>query len=222
MQNKIIKLKLLLWKIGSAARKGKYVLLVLVALVAGLLVWQYHKNNINDNWKKATDYYRKANYDAAAKILNKMPIPTKDADKLAIYAQTMLATRQLDKAATAYTDLYNLKKDPFAELVLGNIYNEQKQYPQAQKIYQKLIDSNPSYDQAYVNLATLYKLQGNNSAAISTAQKGVTNNPNSIVLNELLVSLTMTDKNSQQFKDAVAKLKKLNPNDPLLVVINQH
>lgn len=91
------------------------------------------KNSGNDKWKTATDYYRRADYDNAAKILNKVSMP-KDAERLAIYAQTMLATRQLEKAAKSYEELYKLKKDPFAKLVLGNIYNEQKRYTDAAKI----------------------------------------------------------------------------------------
>ena len=184
-------------------------------VIAIFTVWQLRKNSASDKWKTATDYYRRADYDNAAKILNKVSMP-KDAERLAIYAQTMLATRQLEKAAKAYTELYKVKKDPFAKLVLGNIYNEQKRYTDAEKIYKEIIASDPTYSQAYVNLSTMYKVQGNTTEAIATAQKAVDNNPNSVVLNELLVSMTMGDKKSAAYLKAVDQLKKLNPNDPLL------
>lgn len=207
-------------KMWVIVRKFKWEFVGLAVVLLLLLGWQAQRVTTNNNWKKATDYYRRADYQNAAKILNKMSLP-KDSERLNVYAQTMLATQQLDKAATAYQKLYTVKKDPFAKLVLGNIYNQQKKYDEAAKIYQQLIDANPSYIQAYVNLATLYKLQNNNAKAISVAQKGAANNPSNATLAELVVSLTMEDKDSGDYKKALENLKKLNPKDPLLEAIKQ-
>ena len=221
MQSKFMRIKQLIGNIARGAWRFKYLVLLLVLLVTVAGGWIYYQASIENKWQNATDHYRRADYDGAAKILNGLQMPEKDADRLAIYAQTMLATRKLDKAAVAYGKLYELKKDPFAKLVLGNINNEQKKYDEAAKIYLEVIQSNPTYVQAYVNLATMYQLQGNNKKAVSTAVSGTVNNPNNTVLLELLVSLTMTDKNSRQFKEAVEKLKIVNPNDPLLVQLKQ-
>lgn len=218
MQGKKTLARMQLRKLWQSVFKYKLVVIVLLIIFVGLGGWQHQKSVTNNNWTKATDYYRHADYDNAAKILNKMSAP-KDAARLSIYAQTMLATRQLDKAASAYQQLYVLNKDPFAKIVLGNIYNQQSKFDEATKIYQELITSNPTYAQAYVNLATLYKLQNKNDLAIATAEKAVLNNPNNTVLNELYVSMTMSEKDSPKFKTAVAKLEKLNPKDPLLTLV---
>jgi tetratricopeptide (TPR) repeat protein len=216
MRGKALQALLLIRKLGGVLGKYKIVVIVLVLVVAGLLGWQHQRAAADNKWKKATDAYRRANYDEAAKILGDSK-PPEDPAKLAVYAQTMLATRQLDRAAEAYSNLYKNKKDPSAKLILGNIYNQQKKYDEAAKIYEDLIASNPGYAQAYVNLATLYKIQNKSDKAIEVSQKGVKNNPNNTVLNELLVSMTMHEKDSKAYKDAVAQLKKLNPNDPLLL-----
>jgi tetratricopeptide (TPR) repeat protein len=205
------------WKIIG---KSRWVLLVISVLIFMAAIWQYQRVSANNNWKKATDYFRRADYDSAAKILKGVSMP-KTSERLNVYAQTMLATRRLDKAAEAYQKLYESNKDPFAKLVLGNIYNQQKKYDSAAKIYKELIKANPTYVQAYVNLATLYKLQNDTDKAIKTADDGVKSNPNNTVLAELLVSLTMDDKNSDKYKDAVSYLKKLNPSDPLLIALEQ-
>lgn len=227
MQNKVARLKILLWRVGDVLVKLKRGLFkvkfaALVVLIAVLVLggWAYHRSQVNKQWEQAVDDYHHANYDAAAKIMNHMPMP-KDDVRLPAYAQTMLATRQLDKAATAYQALYNQKHDPFAKLVLGNVYNQQKKYDMAAKVYQDLIKANPNYSQAYVNLATMYKLQGKNTDAVAAAKQAVQNNPNNTVLNELYVSLTMDQKDSPDFKTAVAQLKKLNPQDPLLALIKE-
>lgn len=216
-----MQVKNILRNILRLVSRGKYLLLALIILVIGAGSWIYYRASLERKWQAATDSYRRADYDGAAKILKELDMPTKDAERLNIYAQTMLATRQYDKAAPAYSKLYELKKDPFAKLVLGNIYNEQKNYEEAGKIYSELIQANPSYVQAYVNFATMYKMQGNNKQAVAIAAKGVENNPSNTVLLELLVSFTMTDKNSDQYKNAVAKLKEVNPNDPLLEIISE-
>jgi tetratricopeptide (TPR) repeat protein len=215
MRGKLLQVLLQLRKLGGFLLKYKFIIVVLVVALAGVVVWQYQRAASENNWKKVTDAYRRANYEEASKLIGDAK-PPKDPERLAVYSQTMLATRQLDRAADGYKKLYDAKKDPFAKLVLGNVYNQQKKYDEAAKIYEDLIASNPSYAQAYVNLSTLYKVQSKDEKAIEIAQKAVKNNPNNTVLNELLVSMTMHDKNSKVYKDAVAQLKKLNPNDPLL------
>lgn len=192
-----------------------YVVLVLVVVVGGLVVWSVQMRAVDDVWKKAADDYGKADYEAASKLIEDMPIPS-DEKRLTMYAQTMLATRQHDKALPAYEKLYAMKKDPAVKIIIGNIYNEQKKYDEAAKTYGSIISSNASFIQAYVNLATLYKLQGKTEDSVRVARQGVEANPNSVTLYELLVSMLLEDKTSAEYKDAVAKLKKLNPSDPLL------
>lgn len=220
MKGKVLQALFQLKKLGGVLGKYKVVVIVVVIVIAGLLFWQHQRAAENNTWNKAADAYHRADYETAAKLLKNEKAPS-DPDRLAIYSQTMLATRQLDKAADGYQKLYSMKKDSFDKLELGNIYNQQKKYDEAAKIYEELIASNPNYAQAYVNLATLYRVQGKNDQAVAVAEKGVKNNPTNTMLNELLVSMTMNDPNSASYKSAVAELKKLNPNDPLLASIKQ-
>lgn len=197
-------------------RKYLIIGIVLAALaLAGIIGWNSYSHRNDDRWQKATDYYKKGDYENAKKQLRGVPVPG-SADRLRIYGQTMLATRDLDKALTAYKRLYEINKDSQTQLVIGNIYNEKKQYDEAIKIYNQAISTNPNNTQAYVNLATLYKMQNNLAEATRVANDGVKNNPGSITLHELQVSMLLNDRNTPEFKAAVESLKKLNPDSAML------
>jgi len=201
-------------------KKFWYVFLILVIGIVAAVAWFSYTARVNAAWSKAADYHGKADYAEAAKLLNDMPLPSEDG-RLQVYAQTMLATRQLDKALPAYRALYEKKKDPSVKIAIGNIYNEQKKYDEAEKTYRELITANDTFVQAYVNLSTLYKLQGKNKDAVDVAKQGVKANPNSVVLNELLISMLLEDKESEDFKQAVEALKKINPKSPIFEAIKQ-
>jgi len=207
-------------KLIKLIRKYWYVALALLILILGLTSWLVIQSSQEAAWERAKDYFTRADYSNAEKELHSMAVPS-DADRLHIYAQTMFATQNLDKSLIAYQKLYELTKDPSVELNIGNIYNQQKKYDQAIKVYQEMISNNASNIQAYVNLSTVYKLQGNNSEAIKTANNGVIDNPASVILRELQVSMVMDNKDSQAYKDAVKELKELNPSDPLLQALNE-
>lgn len=197
-----------------------YIILVLVIIGVGLIAWQVTYSNQESAWKRASDSFTRADYDAAYKEIEKMEIPT-DTERLNIYGQTMLATRHLDMSLTAYQKLYEQKKDPSVKLIIGNIYNEQKKYDDAIKAYREVIAENKTNVQAYVNIATVYKLQGNASEAVKIAEEAVKQNPTSVTLLELKVSMLMENKSSSEYKNAVAELKKLNPQDPLLQALRE-
>jgi tetratricopeptide (TPR) repeat protein len=209
-----------LHKYVKLVRKYWYVTLALLAIVIGLVTWQVIQSNQEATWKKASDYFTRADYGNAEKQLHSVAIPS-DADHLRVYAQTMLATQNLDKSLTAYQKLYELNKDPSIKLIIGNIYNQQKKYDDAIKIYREIITNNAGNVQAYINLSTVYKLQNNTPEAIKVADEAVKNNPSSVVLRELQVSMVMDNKSSAGYKAAVKDLKALNPSDPLLQALNE-
>lgn len=212
---------------GSTSKSRRFItkywyVIVLLVLVAGsFIAWRAYEANIDAKWAKAADYYGRADYANASKQLEGLDAPKNDEKRLTMYAQTMLATRQLDKALPVYNDLYSVKKDPAVKIVIANIYNEQKKYDEAAKIYREVIASNESYVQAYVNLSTLYKLQNKSQDAIDIAKQGVKANPNSVVLNELLISMLLENKKSPEYKNAVETLKKINPQDPIFEAIKE-
>jgi len=166
-------------------------------------------------WKDAEENYKKADYQKAAANLKYLPMPS-DGARLRIYGQTMMATNQDNKASIAFEKLSDKTEDPFAELMLGNIANQQKEYDKAVEIYEHLTSSNPNYIQAYANLAMVYKIQNRTDKAVATAKRGIDANPNSTILHELMVSLTMENKELPEYKNSIEKLKQLDPNNFLL------
>ncbi|MFZ2544650.1 MAG: tetratricopeptide repeat protein [Candidatus Saccharimonadales bacterium] len=198
-----------------------YVAIAMVIVIGVVVAWFSYVSYVNSIWSKAADYHGRADYANAAKLIENMPIPT-EKSRLQVYAQTMLATRKLDKALPAYDALYKSEKDPTVKIVIGNIYNEQKKYDDAEKTYRELITANDTFVQAFVNLSTLYKLQGKNTDAIDVAKKGVKANPNSVVLNELLISMLLEKKDSEDFKQAVEALRKINPKSPIFEAIKNN
>ena len=201
-------------------KKHVIVVLCLLLAIAALATLQVLNLNREAAWKRATDYYARAEYEKASKELASLSMPS-SAERLRVYGQTMLATRQLDKSLEAYTKLYDLNKDPSVKIIIGNIYNEQKKYDESIKIYREVISANPNNVQAFVNMATVYKLQNNEKEAAKIAKEGVEKNPNSVVLLELRVSMLMSDKSSPEYKEAVEALKQVNPQDQLLQALNE-
>ena len=202
-------------KVVKFIKKQWIIMSVVLVLLAGFISWRIIVTNNDNAWAKAKDYFAVADYDNAKKQIGSMSVPD-DSERLRIYAQTMLATRDLDKSLIAYKKLYDQTKDISVKLFIGNIYNEQKKYDEAIKIYREMITANPSNIQAYVNAATTYKLQGNRSGAIDIASEGVKNNATNVTIHELLVSMLMDDKTSKEYISALADLKTLSPNDPLV------
>lgn len=208
-------------KVVKVIKKLWYVFVVLGVVLGVAIGWWVSSANTDAAWKRAEDAFSRADYETAKKEIGAMPVPS-DEDRLKVYAQTMLATRTLDKALVGYTKLYEITKDPQTYLLLGNVYNQQENYDKAVQIYTEVTKSNPQLIQAYVNLATVYKLQSKMDDAISTANKAVENNPKSVQAYELLVALLVeNDRDTEEFTTAVEALKALNPEDPLLDAINE-
>ncbi len=206
-------------KIKIILKKFWYVLVIVLVAIAVLITLAVLDSNAKASWQKATDYFSRAEYENAAKIIKDMPVPN-DQERLRVYSQTMLATGELDKALTGYSKLYEITKDTSSKLIIGNIYNQQKKYDQAITVYREVIAENSSNVQAYVNLATVYRLQGKNGEAVKIANESVKNNPNSVTLLELKVSMLLDEKGSDAYNAAVEELKKANPQDPLLQALN--
>lgn len=197
-----------------------YIFALLLVGIIALVFWQVQRAQLETTWNNATDQYSRGDYEAAAKTLEGVSLPN-DQERLQVYSQTMLATRDLEKALPGYLKLYEVSPDPTILLTTANIYSEQKKYEQAEKIYKDLIAGNAGYIQAYSNLGSLYLLQGKTTEAIAITKQGVEANKTSVVLHEMLVSMLLNDKSDPAFTEAVNALRLLNPNDPLLIAIEQ-
>ena len=188
---------------------------VICVIAGGLFIWMQRENT---SWKRAEDYYRRADYVKAAAELKNVTFP-EDAERLRIYGQTMYATNDYSKSTKAYEKLFEKTKDPFAKLMVGNIANQSKNYDSAIQHYSDLINLYPNYVTGYSNLAMVYRLKGDLNQALATATKGATNNPTNTEVRVLMVSLLASSdetKNSPQYKEALENLKKLDPKNPYL------
>ncbi|MEI6144747.1 MAG: tetratricopeptide repeat protein, partial [Candidatus Berkelbacteria bacterium] len=178
--------------LGILLWKAKYLIIIVLVLVAGFGgFYLYKQNRDSDIWKKAEDHYRRADYTKTATELKKVGMPS-SAEKLKIYGQTMFAVKDYSASEKAYLKLYDLNKDVFAKIMVGNIANQQKKYDKAIKSYREVIKNNPNYIAAYSNLAIVYRSMGNNAEAIKVAEDGIKNNPGNTEMYMLLISLLAT------------------------------
>lgn len=206
-------------KIIKFIKRFWYIFLIAGVVIGVAIGWAVSSAREGAAWERATDAFSRADYESAKKEIDSLAIPAEQ-DKLKVYAQTMLATRTLDKALAGYEKLYNDTKDPATLLILGNIYNQKEDYEKAIATYKEVIANNENNIQAYVNLATVYKLQQKGKEAVVIAEQAVEKNSKSAVAHELLVSMLLDQKGSDAYNKAVDDLKTLNPNDPLLQSIN--
>lgn len=201
-------------------RKYWYLLVIaLIALVVGV-AWFLLSSIYDSAWEKATDHFTRAEYSKAEKLIVDFEVP-KDSDRQRVYAQTMQATGNIDKALSGYEALYESTKDTSARMSIGNIYNQKQDYDKAISIYQEIVADNTSNVQAYVNMATVYRLQGKKQEAIDVSREAVNHNPRNVTLLELQVSMLLEDKESVEYQEAVAALREVSPEDPLLEALEQ-
>lgn len=201
-------------------KTGTLSIILLLALLGGGLIYLsvYRQDTA---WDKAKGYYQSADYTKAAEELKKVSFPS-TVEKLEIYADTMFAIGDYESALKGYEKIYEINKESDAMNMIGNIFNQQNNYEKAIESYRKVIVSNPNYIRSYVNLSTTYRLKGDINNAIVVTKEGIVNNPNNTELRVLLVSTMVTNeelKKSSDFKDALDKLKELDPKNPILTQI---
>ena len=206
----------------SIMRRPKRKLLALTAGVALLLVAAgipvYLHVSRERAWERATAFYQDVDYESAGKELEGLPMPS-DPKRLLVYSQTMLSNRRFDEALVGFQKLYSIEPSLDTKLIIGNIYAEQKEFDKAVDVYRELIAADAKYIQAYVNLTTLYKLQGRAGDAKAVAVQAVANNPGNITLHQLQVAVLLDQKGSPEYQAAVEGLRKVNPTDPMLDAI---
>jgi lipopolysaccharide biosynthesis regulator YciM len=193
----------------------KALVLPMAFLVLLALGWAGVSAYMKKQWQLGTDSYRQSNYSEAADRLKNLPMP-KDQDRLSVYAQVMHASGNTEKAKAAYERLAEDHENISASVQIGNIALQQKDDVTAIAAYEKVINQNPGYVQAYVNLASVYRMQGHIDLAVSTLKKGIQNNPNASSLYAMMVGTLAQQPDSQDYKDAATALKKLDPQNPAL------
>lgn len=191
-----------------------------IALAAGFLLlvglWlAYFYIYLPSRWRTANDYYRAANYTKAAAVIRRLPMPS-DPHELNVYAQTMFSVSEMDKAKQAYQKHYDKTGDVQSLLMVGNVQQQQKKFEEAQATYRKVIAKNPTYIQAYANGAASYMLANKRPEALKMLTEGVAANPNATALYAMQVQLLRDEKESETYKQALEKLKLLDPQNSIL------
>lgn len=205
-------------KVVHFVKKYWYIVAFAITIISALITWQVLAAQNAAAWQRAEDHFQKADYASAEAILVNMPVPG-DAEQLRVYSQTMLATNHTEKALEGYTKLYEMNNDASTYLIIANIHNQQEEYKQAIEIYRSIIADNNGNVQAYVNLATVYRIQGNKDEAALVAAQAVEANPNNVILLELRVSMLLENKDTNEYREAVDALRAANPEDPLLIAL---
>lgn len=195
--------------------KNRKLSIPLVAiLLAGILFGGYYWYS-NSQWRKAENYYRQGEYNKAEQVLEYLPMP-QSSERLAMYGRIMQAVSNLDEAEQAYQRIVDKNSDQFSQLMLGNVYTQKGEHDKAIKSYRDLLDSNPNYVQAYINLASIYNTQGQVSKAIDVLQEGAENNSNASNIYSFMLSIANKDQNPQEYEMAYQKLKELDPENIML------
>ncbi|HAS27341.1 MAG TPA: deca-heme c-type cytochrome, partial [Vibrio sp.] len=90
---------------------------------------------------------------------------------------------QIKPALEEYIEIQQFNSDRgFGRTNLGNVYRDLGQYQKAIEFYQGAIEIEPYFENSYVNLADLYRAQGNEAKALSTLKQGIEAQPKSSVL----------------------------------------
>lgn len=190
--------------------KFRFIYFVLIGLVVliclGLFLYLQH-----NRWKKAESYYKTGQYQKVYDTLASEPMPT-DPTRLDIYGRSMLATQHFDKALKAYEKLARTQNSLDTKLILANIKSEMGDANSSEDLYQEIIKENSNFVQAYLNLASLYRVQGKNEKANEILLEGVKNNPDSGGLYSYLISINADKKDSKEYKNWVDNLKRIDPN----------
>ncbi len=195
------------------------VILTMLLVSGGLIYYSVYRKS--SAWEKARSYYQAAEYVKAAEELKKVSFPS-TVEELEIYSETMFAVGNYEVASKGYEKIYEINKDPNAMNMIGNIANQQKNYEKTVESYKSVIANNPNYIKSYVNLATAYRIKGDINNAINTTKEGIVNNPSNAELRVLLVSIMSSNeelKKTSDFREAVDKLKEIDPKNPILTQI---
>lgn len=129
------------------------------------------------------------------------------------YAQALYVTGDKQAAKTEYEAAAKLNPhDASTQNSLGNVYRDLGEYDQAQAVYRAAFSQDPSFINAYVNLATLqaYTL-GKPAAAVSTYKLAITKNGQSP---ELLLLLGGAYEQNKQTDLAISTYRSVLTKDP--------
>ncbi len=133
--------------------------------------------------------------------------PKNLSELLKLKAEIAISIGQYDQAAAIYNRILEERDLAWAHLGAGRILYTQKKYPEAQQIFEKLIQQNDALIPAYDWLAKCQSALGQSEEAEATLSKAVVSSPKSVrrqqFLGELALSNGHSDTAETAFKQAV-------------------
>ena len=196
-------------------KNKKYLLIIvgIVAIILAVLVLGYFYLQ-KSKWNKAENLFQNGNLPELAKIVKPGDMPNNLTD-LNIYAKTMNSVGNFDEAYKALEKMYSLDKSNDTKLLMANILVQKKDLSGAEKLYLEITQQNYNFIQAYLNLASLYRTEGKNQAAIDLLSSAIKNNQNSVQIYEYLVMIGNPSSNPD-YNTWKEKLTALDPNNTAL------
>jgi len=121
---------------------------------------------------------------------------------------------RFDKAIAEYiaAQVYNADR-PEARMSLGNLYAARTDPAAAIAEYKKAIEIDPTFVQAYANLADLYRARGAEGEADVTLRQGLARNPRTAVLHHALGLSLVRQKRMPEALPELRDANKLAPDD---------
>jgi len=136
--------------------------------------------------EKAIDHYRKA-----------IDLKPDHIPSLTNLADAWELTGDLKKAHQTFHYLIQLAPDaPLSHFNLGNFFLRQNQHLEASRCYEKTLELDPTFDDAWYNIAWILEKVGATEQAMQYARSGLRTNPDNEELSEILQRLETKEKAS--------------------------
>jgi len=121
---------------------------------------------------------------------------------------------RFDKAIAEYIAVQTYNADrPEARMSLGNLYAARSDAAGAIAEYKKAIEIDPTFVQAYANLADLYRARGAEGEADVTLRQGLVRSPRAAVLHHALGLSLVRQKRLSEALPELSDANKLAPDD---------
>lgn len=127
------------------------------------------------------------------------------------YAATLAHLGQYEDAVAVYEDVGAAALDPDSQLQLGSLYSQLDQPKDAIATLSSLIDSDPSFANAYLPLAQAQQKNHDEPAALTTIQKGIEQDATNPELFALGASLAIKEDDLDLAENYLKKARAIDP-----------
>lgn len=133
--------------------------------------------------------------------------------KLINKGEELLKQGEHDKALTIFEELLITKPDSASiRILMGQAYEEKKNYVKAHQLYNEAIEKNPQYLRAHNTLANFLLKRGDKKAALSSLEKAAEISPTNPNRHLMIGKLALeSEKNPEKAEQALKKAVKQSP-----------